>query len=204
MSNFSKKQNHAYVVVDFDSVNERGLKKLITALKREGFEVVDLAATNKRTRRDGVPVKSAKFMFDNGQSMTLYIGSEGDIFQMTLNTTKQPIPSVSSERELAKEMGRLMQRNQAKFDKQQARKAKKVIKDTSGKKPLTRSLAARVKEAKSALSDVTENHTALSTALSAATEQLTELEQQSEALKLQLDAEKKETKELEQLLEGGN
>lgn len=49
MSNFSKKQNHAYVVVDFDSVNERGLKKLITALKREGFEVVDLAATNKRT-----------------------------------------------------------------------------------------------------------------------------------------------------------
>ncbi len=204
MSNFSKNQNHGYVVVDFDNVNERGFKKLIKALKVSGPDVVDLQASNRPTRKDGQSVKSAKFFFENGQSMTLFIGSQGDIYQMTLNATKQPIPSVKNERELAKEMQRLMERNQKKFDRQQARKAKKVIKDTSASKPLSRALSTRLKEAQTTLADVKQNHSSVSSALSTATTQLASLDSELETLKSQLSTELEETKALEAQLEGAN
>lgn len=200
-SRFAKDQSHNYVVVDFDNVTEKGLKKLINALKQAGAPVTDVEASNRKMRRDGEQVKKAKIFFENGQSMSLFIGDAGDIYQMTLNASKQPIPSVKSERQLAKEMTRLMQRNQKKFEKAQARKAAKAVKDTSTTQPASRSLAKKLSEANGALEaaqfnrdSAEETHTELKAKLQQETGRLERLE---DALGNELD----ETEQLEKQLE---
>ncbi|WP_432773871.1 hypothetical protein [Vibrio parahaemolyticus] len=200
-SRFAKDQSHNYVVVDFDNVTEKGLKKLITALKNAGSNVIDIEAPNKKMRRDGEVVKKAKLFFENGQAMTLFIGDEGDIYQMTLNNTKQPIPSVSNERELAKAMTQLMDRNQAKFEKAAARKAAKAVKDTSSTKPASRSISQRLNEAKTALSTAESNHANAQSARDTAQSQLDAESTKLSELEAELEREKQETKELEEQVE---
>lgn len=200
---FAKDQSHNYVVVDFDNVTEKGLKKLLNALKNAGYPAIDIEAPNKKMRRDGEQVKKAKLFFEDGQSMTLFIGDEGDIYQMTLNSTKQPIPSVKNERELAREMTRLLERNKVKFQKQQARKAAKAVKDTSSTKPASRSLSKRIEEAKRALSTAESNHSNAQQAKNEAQAKLDKEQQELAALEQELAAEKQETKELEEQVEAG-
>jgi hypothetical protein len=197
LSNFAAKSDHGYAVVDFDNVTERGLKKLIAALKRAGSPVVDVEATNKKSRRDGLFVKKAKLYFENGQSMTLFVGDQGDVYQMTLNATKQPIPSVKNHTGLAKEMHRLMVRNQKKFDKAQARKAKAALKDTSGIKPASRSIAKRIEEVNASLAVAQENNSTVSNQLALMNNELEQQRATISELETTLKAEKQETKDLE-------
>ncbi|MGI3093898.1 hypothetical protein ACRTEP_20920 [Vibrio diabolicus] len=198
---FASRQSQGYVVVDFNDVTERGLKSLITELKRAGEPVNDVQADNKARRKDMQQVKQAKFYFENGQSMTLFIGSEGDVYQLQLNSTKQPLPDATSDRELARDMASMLKRNQAKFDKQLARKANKAIKDTSNSKPLTRSVSKRLEEAKSSISALQENQQAVVTSLNAASQQSASMDEEITRLSETLAAEKTETQELEKQLE---
>ncbi|HCG5105029.1 hypothetical protein H4F26_22695 [Vibrio alginolyticus] len=198
---FASRQSQGYVVVDFNDVTERGLKSLITELKRAGEPVNDVQADNKARRKDMQQVKQAKFYFENGQSMTLFIGSEGDVYQLQLNSTKQPLPDATSDRELARDMASMLKRNQAKFDKQLARKANKAIKDTSNSKPLTRSVSKRLEEAKSSISALQENQQAVVTSLNAASQQSASMDEEIARLSETLAAEKTETQELEKQLE---
>ncbi|EGQ9764665.1 MULTISPECIES: hypothetical protein [Vibrio] len=198
---FASRQSQGYVVVDFNDVTERGLKSLITELKRAGEPVNDVQADNKARRKDMQQVKQAKFYFENGQSMTLFIGSEGDVYQLQLNSTKQPLPDATSDRELARDMANMLKRNQAKFDKQLARKANKAIKDTSNSKPLTRSVSKRLEEAKSSISALQENQQAVVTSLNAASKQSASMDEEIARLSETLAAEKTETQELEKQLE---
>ncbi|EJN3360518.1 hypothetical protein [Vibrio alginolyticus] len=198
---FASRQSQGYVVVDFNDVTERGLKSLITELKRAGEPVNDVQADNKARRKDMQQVKQAKFYFENGQSMTLFIGSEGDVYQLQLNSTKQPLPDATSDRELARDMASMLKRNQAKFDKQLARKANKAIKDTSNSKPLTRSVSKRLEEAKSSISALQENQQAIVTSLNAASQQSASMDEEIARLSETLAAEKTETQELEKQLE---
>ncbi|MDW1755345.1 hypothetical protein R7D64_20645 [Vibrio sp. Vb2535] len=198
---FASRQSQGYVVVDFNDVTEHGLKSLITELKRAGEPVNDVQADNKARRKDMQQVKQAKFYFENGQSMTLFIGSEGDVYQLQLNSTKQPLPDATSDRELARDMASMLKRNQAKFDKQLARKANKAIKDTSNSKPLTRSVSKRLEEAKSSISALQENQQAVVTSLNAASQQSASMDEEIARLSETLAAEKTETQELEKQLE---
>lgn len=200
-SRFAKDRSHNYVVVDFDNVTEKGLKKLIDALKSAGTAVTDIEAPNRKMRKDGEQVKKAKFFFENGQSMTLFIGDAGDIFQMTLNATKQPIPSVNNERKLAKEMVRLMECNQSKFDKATARKAAKAVKDTSSTKSASRSVANRLEEANEALTIANSNHQSALSARDTAKTHLDERQRELAELKKTLSNELIETKDLEAQVE---
>lgn len=201
-SRFATNQSHNYVVVDFDNVTEKGLKKLITALKSAGALVVSVDASNKKMKRDKETVKKAKLNFENGQAMTLYIGDEGDIYQMTLNATKQPIPSVKNERELAKAMFTLMDRNQAKFDKAVARKAAAPVKDESTSKPASKTLATKIKEASAALAIATSNRDNAQAAVNKAQSELEAEQQKLAELESELAKEQQETKDLESQIEG--
>jgi hypothetical protein len=152
-------------------------------------------------KRDGLFVKKAKFFFENGQTMTIFVGDQGDVYQWTLNTTKQPIPSAKNEAQLAKEMTKLMDRNQKKFDKQQARKAAKALKDTSGTKPASRALGKRLEEAQSML-QVVQNDNALIVGLHGTkTQELSLAQDNVSKLESQLNAEKAETAELERQIQ---
>ncbi len=203
-SRFAVDQSHNYVVVDFDNVTERGLKKLVNALKSAGATVTDVEASNRKTRKDGEQVKKAKFFFENGQSMTLFIGDAGDIYQMTLNALKQPIPSVKNERQLAKEMVRLMERNQSKFDKAKSRQATKSVKDTSATKPASRSLTKRLNEAKEAAKVAQSNYSNTKGEHERIKDKLNIANQKAQQLDEILAKELDETKQLEQQVEALN
>ena len=190
----------SYVVVDFDNVTEKGLKNLITSLNRNKAKVINVEATNRKMRKDGLFVKKVKFFFENGQTMTLFIGSEGDIYQMTLNATKQPLPNSTSESALAKAMAQMMGRNQAKFDKSALKKAAKVQSPAQGKTAGGRSMKAKADEANQRLTTLNQNHKDMTTILSDKRGQLSESEGNVSKLQQQLETEKQETAQLEQQL----
>ncbi len=201
MSNFARKQNHGYVVVDYDKVNQQGLKKLINELKKAGSPITDLEANNKPMRRDTVRVKRAKFFFENGQTMTIFVGSEGDVYQLLLNSVKQPLPDATSDKALAVHMSKLMERNQRKFDKGKARQAKKAVKALDTDKPLSRSLTARLAEVNAALSSAQESTQQVAAQRDGVKQSLQEKTDLVAQLTTTLQAEKAETAELEQQLQ---
>lgn len=197
MSNLYALKSGNYVVVDFDNVTEKGLKPLIDGLKRAGQTVESVEATNRKTRRDGLYVKKAKLVFENGQSITLFIGDQGDIYQMTVNGKKHPVPSVKSERELSRELAKILESGQARFDKSQQKKAGNV-KSTAASKPITRSLKKRAEEARSQIAELNTRKAEINETLSAKRSTLSDLSGEVERLKAKLEAEKAETSQLKQ------
>lgn len=197
-SAYSKKANN-YVVVDFDNVTKNGLKSLITTLNGQGEKVETVEANNRKSKKDGVSVKRAKLIFEKGQAITLFIAEHGDIYQMALNGTKQPLPLVTTEKELAKALSVLLKKNQDKFDKSQQRKANK-IKPTDQPRPLSKSLKSRVEIAENQLSERTQMVSQLNNQLSNNRGELSSNLDQISKLKALLEAEKIETKQLREQL----
>lgn len=200
MSNLYAKKSGNYVVVDFDNVTAKGLKSLLDALKRDGETVAEVEATNRKTKKDGLYIKRAKLVFENGQVITLFIGDQGDIYQMTMNGTRQPVPDATTERALAKELVTRLRKNQDKFDKSQLKKAARV-KSTATNKPISRSLKARVTEARQQLSQLNSQVTDFNSTLSQRQGELSVAQSDEAKLRAQLDAEKADTKQLKEQLQ---
>lgn len=200
MSNLYAKKSGNYVVVDFDNVTAKGLKGLLDDLKRGGQPVSEVEATNRKTKKDGLYIKRAKLVFENGQAITLFIGDQGDIYQMTMNGTRQPVPDATNEQGLAKELVTRLKKNQDKFDKSQLKKADRV-KLTATNKPVSRSLKARVTEAKQQLSQLNSQVADFNSALSQKQGELSVVQSDESKLRALLDAEKADTKQLKEQLQ---
>lgn len=192
---FAAKTASKYVVVDFASVTEKGLKPLLDALKRAGQPVASVEASNRTSKRDGMLIKRAKLNFENGQSVTLFINATGDIFQMALNNKKHPVPDVDNLRALAKSLSQTLVRSQEKFDKSAAAKAEK-IKPTATEKPVSRSNKQKLDEARSQLAGLDAQFDEISQKISAANTEYAALADEESALRAVLEAEKAETKQL--------
>lgn len=199
MQSLHAKRHGSYVVIDFEDVSENGLKKLSQALKKSGAEVVSIDATNRKVRRDGLFVKKAVLNFENGQSITLFVGDQGDIYQLSLNGTKQPVPDAKTEAELAKKLAAMLKRNQDKFDKSLLKKQQRP--KPTGERPLNRSLSTRSAEAEKAVTQLTDSKQSLLTTLSERQSKLEEQNKSISDLTAELDAEKQETLQLENQLE---
>lgn len=189
----------SYVVVDFDNVTERGLKKLTDALKRSGAPVADIEASNRKIRKDTLYVKRAKLFFENGQQVTLFIGDQGDIYQLVINGKKHPLPNAKNERQFARDLANILGRTQAAFDKSQLRKAAKP-KNTSQTKPVSRSLKKRAEEARSHIATLTASKQEMESTLATKQASLSTAQDQERQLKALLETEKQETADLKQQL----
>jgi len=60
------------VTVHFNKFNERGLTVLSKFFERKGYVVKDVDVNDKLRKKDGMPTKSVKFSFDDGQSVQVF------------------------------------------------------------------------------------------------------------------------------------
>lgn len=194
----TKKQSK-YVVVNFSNVTSKEFDEFTSQLAREGTKIESVEANNRRSRKDGQQTKKIKFLFTNGQAATFFVGSQGDVYQATINGKKWPLPSTDSQITLAKSVHTALEAGQAAFDKTQQRKANKV-KDTANTKPISRSAKVRAEEARNQISQLSEIQKATSAKTQEKRAELTKTETEVDRLKAQLERERKETKNLEQEL----
>lgn len=202
MSNiYAKKSTSQYVVVDFDNVTENGLKTLISALGKAGAAVESVEANNRKTKKDGVYVKRVKLNFENKQNIVLFITEYGDIFQMTLNGKKHPVPNVNTELALSKELAKTLAATQAAFDKSALKKLNRKPRATSTEKPLSQSLSQKIQTSQANLSTANADKQKAADALNQANEALNSQNAEVSRLKALLDAEYAETQDLETQLD---
>lgn len=181
-----------YFTLDFSNVTEAGLKDLITSFNKAKAKVVETIASNRKAKKDGLFQKRAQFIFENGQSVTVTVGEQGDIVQTKLNTTVIPVSDSGTIDAYAKDVVMTMDKNQVSFEKALARKAAAAIKDTSDVKPASRPLAARIAEVQSAISAANSNIDAEKLRLAAANNVLNKNSSELEALKTKLGSLKSE------------
>lgn len=194
-------QNRArYFTLDFDNVTERGLKALIDGFRKAGQKVANVEATNRVVKKDRLSTKKATLRFENGQSITLTVGDQGDVIETKLNAAIVPIKAMDAITGYTREVSAALVANQSRFDKSLAQKTKRVT-DGSSTKPAGRTIQARLLEAKMA------NATASNNASLAKT-RLAELESQSAVsstrlaeLQQKLEVERTTTNDLIQQIE---
>jgi hypothetical protein len=184
--------NKRYFTLDYDNATETGLKPLIAAFKKAGDNIIEVVASNIKERKNGDLQKTAQFIFDNGQSVSIAIGELGDVAQTKLNSSIIPISDSGTIDAYAQGVSMAMSKNQVKFEKALARKAAAAIKDTSKVKPASRSIGVRVMEAKQALSAATSNLDAERKRLAEVNLNKNKNSEELDRLKLQLSAAKSE------------
>ncbi len=126
----NKKANQLF---NYEKLNERGLKPLVTALKRAGSPVREVVAKNRKRKVNGMDQKQAILLLENGQKITIQVGTAGDLIQVKLNATIIPITNGTKYSAIAKELSKAASIGQVKFDKSIARKLAKVKIDTGTK-----------------------------------------------------------------------
>lgn len=168
-------------------------------MNRNGSKVAHIEASNRRIKKDDTYVKQARFTFENGQKATLYIADEGDIYQLTINGKKTPLPSAKTLDQLAKGLHSMLERNQSLFDKSQLKKINRPA-NLSTTKPISRSLKKRAEEARAVISTLNASKETLNTELQIAQANKTEQSIKKAQLLSQLEQEKSDTKKLKQQL----
>ncbi|EAV1591056.1 odaE [Salmonella enterica] len=146
-----------YAMVDFDQVNEKGLKGLITAINKAGVKVLEVDSSNRATTKDGVKVKTAKLVLQDGQLLSIQVNDTGDISSVKLNGRVIPNAQSPDVKTLGAAMGRAAMNNSQKFIKSLAAKAKRVANPVE-KKPAVKSSFQQLQEAKSRNNQVTQNY----------------------------------------------
>lgn len=129
-----------YVTFDFDNFDEKGLAGVRREFEKAGASVIDIEASNKSRRMSGYATKSATIYFEDGQSLTLRIKGDGDVFQVKLNSRVVPIANVDSMKKAVGEMARYVESNAPAWKKAQRRKQQraKVNKKDLKAKPMPR------------------------------------------------------------------
>lgn len=115
-----------YVTFDFDNFDEKGLQPAVKQFESAGLPVVDIQASNRSRRMSGFATKSASFYFEDGQSITLRVKGDGDVFQVKLNSRVIPIQQVDSMKGAIQEMVRMASANAPAWKKAQRRKQQRV------------------------------------------------------------------------------
>lgn len=100
----------------------KALKKVSTIMLRAGQPVVssDFNPTGKRT--SGITYRQASLTVASGQMVVLRVNTTGDIFQVLLNNSVQPIKNQTDSEKAVQEIAGLLEKNQVSFQKAQARK----------------------------------------------------------------------------------
>lgn len=163
-----------YATVDFDQINEKGLKSLITAIKKTGTTVLEVESSNRATTKDGVKVKTAKLVLQDGQMLTIQVNDTGDISSVKLNGRVIPNAQSPDIKSLGAVMGRAALNNSQKFRKSLAAKAKRVANPVD-KKPAVKSSFQQLQEAKARNAQVTQNYRSIQNQVAVNQQNITDL-----------------------------
>ncbi|MEL9120325.1 odaE, partial [Escherichia coli] len=163
-----------YATVDFDQVNEKGLKSLIAAINKTGVTVIEVDSSNRATTKDGVKVKTAKLVLNDGQILAIQVNDTGDISSVRLNGKAIPNAQSPDIKTLGTVMGQAARKNSAKFQKSLIAKAKRVANPVD-KKPAVKSNFQRLQEAKQRNAQVVAAYKSAQNSVSFNQQQITDL-----------------------------
>ena len=101
----------------------KALKKVSTIMIRAGQPVVSSEFIDKARRVAGVTYREASLTVASGQIVVLRVNATGDIFQVLLNGSVQPMKNQTDSDKAVMEIAGLLEGGQVAFQKAQARKA---------------------------------------------------------------------------------
>lgn len=101
----------------------KALKKVSTIMIRAGQPVVSSEFSDKARRVAGVTYREASLTVASGQVVVLRVNATGDIFQVVLNGSVQPMKNQTDSDKAVIEIAGLLEGGQVAFQKAQARKA---------------------------------------------------------------------------------
>ena len=135
--------------LDFSSPGaaDKALKKVAQLMGRAGQPVAATEFNQKPKRTSDTTYREAYLTLVSGQMVTLRVNATGDIYQVLLNSSVQPLKEHSDTEKAVVEIANLAQKNQASFQKAQARKAVALPKGMTTPKPkIADALAQQVNE----------------------------------------------------------
>ncbi|MDX5979552.1 hypothetical protein SIL78_18555 [Halomonas alkaliphila] len=177
-----------YVTFDFNNFDADGLASVKREFEKAGLTVTDIEANNRSRRMSGFATKMARFFFQDGQSITLRIKGDGDVFQVQLNSRIIPIQQVDNMKGAIEEMARMATSNAPAWKKAQRRKQQraKVNTDDLKARSLPRgkqieALESEVSELRATRAELESENAALNKAMEERRTTLQTLEQQVQA-----------------------
>lgn len=114
---------------------EKALKLVSQQMGRAGQSVVTSEFSDKARRTAGVTYREASLTLASGQQVTLRVNTTGDIFQVLLNNQVKPIKEHADTEKAVAEIAAMAEKNQAAFQKAQARRAAALPKGMSTPRP---------------------------------------------------------------------
>lgn len=142
--------------LDFTSASaaESALKKVKQWMVRGGQPVVATEFIDKPRRSNGITYREATLTLASGQLITLRVNATGDIFQAVLNSSVVPIKNHDDMAKAVGELASLAEKNQAAFQKAQARVKVALPPGLSTPKPkMAEALQQRVTELDTRIAD---------------------------------------------------
>ncbi|PHM39095.1 Ribonuclease Y [Xenorhabdus mauleonii] len=189
--NLMSQNGKKYTVLNYDQLNEKGLKKLTTALASTDCKIVKLVPADTARKKDGIPTKTFSLHAEDGQEMAIQVNNTGDISAVKLNGKIIPFTSPSTLPDLARQIAAAFKAAAPAFASSLAKKLARANRDDAKKSQAlaVKSNAQRLQEAKEKTSrfeaDIAQLNTALSDHQNTLSTRQSDLENTRTALKVE-------------------
>lgn len=142
------------LALDFEKLDEKGLKKFTAAFKKKGAPVKDVKAPNKAKRANGIQQKDFKLEFEDGQTLAFFVKSDGTIFQVKLNNKVVPVTNATNMTKAIDELAKKVLANTDAYTKARAKReeALRNKKIRPPKPKINTSRKQKIKEERDAIS----------------------------------------------------
>lgn len=125
MADNPNKSKEGYHVLDFQNLNEKGLAKLVSAVKQAGTEIAEVIPAGPARKKDGVSMKQFSLVDLAGQTMTFNVTDTGDISGVSLNGKVMPESPPTSLKDMATKIAKNFEKTEVSFQASLARKVAK-------------------------------------------------------------------------------
>ncbi|WP_426575310.1 hypothetical protein ACP179_00130 (plasmid) [Xenorhabdus stockiae] len=198
--NMMSQNGKKYTVLDYDQLNEKGLKKLTTALASADCRIVKLENAETARKKDGIPTKTFSLHTEDGQEMAIQVNNTGDISAVKLNGKVIPFTSPSNIPELARQIAAAFKAAAPAFASSLAKKLANANRDDAKKSrtPAVKSNAQRLQEAKNKASNVEADIATLNNTLSQRQDTLSKAESELESTRTALNSAQATTRQLKE------
>lgn len=148
----SSQNGKTYVTLDYDALNESGLKPLVKEIGMAKVNIVKVTPADRPRKIDGIFVKTFAVIADDGQEMVIQVNDTGDISGAKLNKKVTPLDSSKSIKDLASKIASAFIKAAPAFKRSLAKKLNKSKDLVGEKKPSgLKSLGSQLTDAKAAL-----------------------------------------------------
>ncbi|OKP01616.1 hypothetical protein [Xenorhabdus eapokensis] len=198
--NLMSQNRKKYTVLNYDQLNEKGLKKLTTALASADCQIVKLEGAETARKKDGIPTKTFSLHTEDGQEMAIQVNNTGDISAVKLNGKIIPFTSPSNIPDLARQIAAAFKAAAPAFASSLAKKLANANRDDAkkSKTPAVKSNAQRLQEAKEKAHGFEADIAKLNRTLSQHQDTLSKTESELENTRTALKSEQATTRKLKE------